>query len=1068
MIPRRPALARLAWLAWLAWLPCLGPISAAAEPAGARPTSVIVKFRSEGPHALRGCAETLTRRGEPFAPATADGSDSIDALQASLGVRSVRAIFRRPDGSSLAAQRRRLARRFEQVRARRAAGRAAAKELTAAAGLEHVYRVELPAGGDVAEAAARYAADPHVEYAQPNFRVAHDLLDDPFLFSQGSWHQPYADLWGLHRIGAPAAWERTQGEGVVVAVADTGLDYEHPDIAANVWINPGEDLNGNGRVDPEEWNGVDDDGNGFVDDLRGYDFHDSLDANEDGDFLDPEDVGDPDPWDDHGHGTHVSGIVAARGGNGLGIAGVAPRARVMAVRVLGSTGSGETASVWRGVLYAAEMGADVVNGSFSCGVRCPENPLAEQVVRLLIELGSLFVTSAGNRSSDVALFSPEKLRETIAVGNVDPEDALSGTSNFGWLMDVVAPGANILSLRASQAVQPPSAFVGDAYLRLSGTSMSAPHVTGVIALLLADRPGLGYEELRAILRQSAEDLGPPGLDRRTASGLLRPDLALDTVPPDARGAILDPGPGATLDDGARAEALSVRASVAGADLAAHAVELGVGATPDAWSPLPAIGAHGDGETLHRWEIGSAPDGPYVLRLRLDAADGRVLHEFAPLAIDRNSPRLVSTPDAPALNPVVSAARVVWEVPSDVEGALDHDLVAGRIDADEGTVLIDTPEDQTNGAVSGRRVVWQERVVGATTSQIKMCSLRGAGSGCEPIDIAGAPAARGRPSVSGDRIVYRELEQGELRLKLCELARDGRTCVPRRVASQSAAPSLPFIDGRRLLWAARLGGVDRLVTCRLDPRSGACPEIVLGLTGFWIGLAPVGVSGDLVAYQALTVGPAGLGWVLHLCALDPRTGDCPALEIPTGVATGPEQLEAWLSGRRLVWHAATALDRPDVFFCVYDAGRCTVQRITSEMGDQTNPAIDGRDVVWEDDRTGFRRIAALTLPELAPLRDRRVRAGDRVAFDVRALRPEDPLVVVSARTVSGEPVETLGARLEPRGPRRARFLWRPGPEHVGEHVLVMRAERRGGLFDERTLRIEVRERASKHGGRGDRW
>jgi hypothetical protein len=98
----------------------------------------------------------------------------------------------------------------------------------------------------------------------------------------------------------------------------------------------------------------------------------------------------------------------------------------------------------------------------------------------------------------------------------------------------------------------------------------------------------------------------------------------------------------------------------------------------------------------------------------------------------------------------------------------------------------------------------------------------------------------------------------------------------------------------------------------------------------------------------------------------------------------------------------------------------------------------------------------------------VRAGDRVAFDVRALRPEDPLVVVSARTVSGEPVETLGARLEPRGPRRARFLWRPGAEHVGEHVLVMRAERRGGLFDERTLRIEVRERANKHGGRGDRW
>ncbi len=501
--------------------------------------------------------------------------------------------------------------RLERARAARPRGAPVAQALAAAAGLEHVYRVELPAGADDGFAIARYAADPHVEYAQPNFTVAYDLLDDPYLASRGSWGQPYAVLWGLHRIDAPVAWQRSQGEGVVVAVTDTGIDYEHPDIADNVWINPGEDRNGNGAVDPEDWNGVDDDGNGFTDDLRGFDFYDSVDANEDGDYQDPEDFQDSDPYDESGHRTHVAGIVAARGGNGIGIAGVAPRAQVMAVRVLGPTGSGETASVWRGVLYAAENG--VINASWSCGTRCPEYPIAEQIVRLLTALGSVFVDSAGNAASDIALQSPEKLRETIAVGCFTPGDDLAVSSSFGWLLDVVAPGEDILSLRAAAATPPPSRLVGDAYMRLSGTSMATPHVSGAIALLLSARPGLSYEEVRAILRQSAEDVGASGHDRRFGAGLLRPAAALDAAPPDAQGAVLEPGPGETLSD-AGARVLEIRTRLSGADLAGHAVELGSGSTPEVWQPLPEASSDAGGNPLHTWEIAAAPDGPYVVRL----------------------------------------------------------------------------------------------------------------------------------------------------------------------------------------------------------------------------------------------------------------------------------------------------------------------------------------------------------------------------------------------------------------------------------------------------------------------
>jgi subtilisin family serine protease len=1050
-------------LVMLAALAGAGAITSPARADDSRPAGVIVKLRADGPHAVTECAETLTRRGEPLARASADHSDSLDVLHRALGVRSVRAVFRTPDGSPLAAERRRLARRLERARERRAerarargaAELPAARPLAAAEGLEHVYRVELPAGTDVSAAVAGYAADPHVEYAQPDFAVALDLLDDPYLTSQGSWGQPYADLWGLHRIGAPAAWERTQGEGVVVAVADTGIDYEHPDIAANAWINPGEDLDGNGAVDPEDWNGIDDDGNGFIDDLRGFDFFDSIDANQDGDYRDPGDVYDPDPYDESGHGTHVAGIVAARGGNGIGIAGVAPRAQVMAVRILGPGGTGDTASAWRGVLYAAENGADVINASWSCSPRCPENPIAEQVVRLVTGLGSVFVDSAGNTASDIARTSPEKLRETIAVGSFTPDGDLAASSSFGLLMDVVAPGQDVLSLRAAVATPPPSRAVGDAYLRLSGTSMATPHVAGAVALLLAERPGLGYEEVRAILRQSAEDLGTPGHDRRFGAGLLRPDLALVAAVPDAHGAVVAPGPGETLS-GLRRR-LDVLARTSGADLAAHAVELGSGVNPEVWRPLPAAGSDAAGATRHPWEIAGDPDGAYVVRLRLETTGGQVLTEFAPVALDRNPPRLVSADDGAALRPVVSDGRVVWEVRRPAEDALDLDLVLGAVDGEEGSVLVSTPEYQREPAMSGPRVVWQEGPPGPPTSEIRMCRLHGRHPACDPVVVAGGAAARGRPSVSGRRIVYHEIEEMSLRLELCELERGDRTCRTRRVAAESTSPSRPFIDGRRLLWLDRRAAVLQLVTCRLDARTGACPEVATSIANPF-GLIPLGLSGDVVAWYE-RADPIAAGWRLRLCRLDADTGACPAIEVATGES--PFDAAA-LSGRRLVWHAGSAPEPPDVFFCVLAGARCTPQRITSELGEQANPSIDGRDVVWQDDRTGFQRIAALVLPELAPLRDRRVMAGETVAFAVHALAPEKRGLEISAHTASGAPVEVLGARIDPTGPRHAVFRWRPRARHVGEHVLRFRAERPGGLFDEREVRIEVGERKGSHG------
>ena len=210
-------------------------------------------------------------------------------------------------------------------------------------------------------------------------------------------------------------------------------------------MNPGEDLDGNGAADPADRNGVDDDANGFVDDLNGFDFANSVDANGDGDFDDPGDVSDPDPFDDFGHGTHVAGTIAAVANNGIGVAGVAPRARLIAVKGLRASGSTPDSVLARAMVYAADNGARVINNSWSCSPRCPSNPVLEEAQAYAASLGVVVVTSAGNRSDDVVFYSPKPRRDNIVVGATDDRDRPAFFTNTGFLVSVVAPGSGDFS-----------------------------------------------------------------------------------------------------------------------------------------------------------------------------------------------------------------------------------------------------------------------------------------------------------------------------------------------------------------------------------------------------------------------------------------------------------------------------------------------------------------------------------------------------------------------------------------------------------------------------------------------
>jgi len=302
-------------------------------------------------------------------------------------------------------------------------------------------------------------------------------------------------------IRAVRGWERqNDAKPVVVAVVDSGVRYTHQDLAANMWRNPGE----------TPGNGIDDDGNGVVDDLHGYNAI----------------TGSGDPMDDNGHGTHVGGIIGAVGNNGVGISGVAWQAQLMAVKVLGANCRGSNSDILMGYEYAARMGASVINASLGAA---REVSLAEtEVFSNLRDAGIVFVTAAGNDScnNDEVPVAPAgasvMFDNVISVGSVNLDGKASDFSNFGkTTVALYAPGSHIWS----------TWFTGDnLYLPLDGTSMATPFVTGAVALLKARSPvNESPGALRARLIQSVRPL-PDLVDKCVSGGMLDLDALLKNEP----------------------------------------------------------------------------------------------------------------------------------------------------------------------------------------------------------------------------------------------------------------------------------------------------------------------------------------------------------------------------------------------------------------------------------------------------------------------------------------------------------------------------------------------------------
>jgi hypothetical protein len=450
------------------------------QPSKFVPNQILVKFRSQtAKNQAQGQTDTAVKQ-------------SLDRLNQKFRVRKTEKVF-----GEFAKQQRKM----EGLR-KKAPGRLTKQEKRllqrsqrapagmAVPALDKIYLVELEDGQDTETALKAYQQDPAVEYAELNYLVqAHRSPSDTYFSIQWPLEntgQMYPES-GNHNdppgtvdadMDAAGAWDIFTGSpDVVVAVIDTGVDYNHRDIDGNMWVNEAE-LNGT--------TGVDDDLNGYVDDIYGYDFH-----NHDGN-----------PMDDNGHGTHCAGVIAAEGDNSQDIAGICWQTRIMALKFLDLNGRGITSNAVKSFFYAVANGAEVCSNSWGGGAY---SQTLEEAVNYAASQGVILVASAGNDNTDNPAY-PAYYSSMIAVAATDSNDDKATFSNYGDWVDVAAPGVDVLSLRSSLA----GSYFGTPYdnytVVLSGTSMACPQAAGVCALLIGANPTLTRDEVTDILMTTGDPI----------------------------------------------------------------------------------------------------------------------------------------------------------------------------------------------------------------------------------------------------------------------------------------------------------------------------------------------------------------------------------------------------------------------------------------------------------------------------------------------------------------------------------------------------------------------------------
>jgi subtilisin family serine protease len=457
--------------------------------------------------------------------------------------------------------------------------------------LSNTFKIIVPKDSDILSVVQDYSANPHVIFAEPNYFDHTCTIPNDANFSLQWAHQNIGQTGGMPKcdIETPDAWDEITGnEDIVIAIVDTGVDLDHPDLVANMWLNADEILDGS-----------DSDGNGFIDDIYGWDFVNN----------------DNDPIDDHGHGTCCAGIVGAVTDNNIGMAGICWDCRIIPVKSFGSDGYATVSDMANGITYAADNGADVISMSFGGSYHTP----VINAIKYVYSQGAVLVAAAGNDHEN-DYFYPARCDEVIAVAATYYNDEKMWFSNWGSWVDVAAPGYEIYTVAPDD----------DYEICFGGTSGATPHVAGLVGLMLSKNPGLNQDEIKTILRSTTDKVRS---NQYIGTGRINAYEAVmrDSTPI----ADLD----YSLDDARVFGEIQINGTASGITFDNYIVSFGKGIYPEEWTEIITSSTPVTDDVLATW-VPPYPADEMIYSIRLLVIDtvGQVSEDR--VLIELNLPPLI--------------------------------------------------------------------------------------------------------------------------------------------------------------------------------------------------------------------------------------------------------------------------------------------------------------------------------------------------------------------------------------------------------------------------------------------